>query len=354
MPGRLMSIRMISGIAACAISMPRRPSLALINCRSGRRASKRATSIRLAGLSSTQSTVRCGVPSATSATPVVGSAATPASAARPLEAIRSTQNTLPTPTVLSTPMAPPISSTRCLQTTRPMPVPSSTPASCPSRLKGWNSWASLSGDRPSPWSWKLTRMRSPGTGRQRTSTVPPTRLYLIALDSRFTNSCLTRVRSARTYSALAGSRKATAMPLLRACGSIIDWQSPSTSASDIGSNDIDSLPDSIRDRSRISLISSSRNQPACRIWSMLSFWAAVGGGEPESTSCAKPRMAFSGERNSWLMLERNSDLAWLARSAVTLAPCSSRLVSSRARSRRLRSVTSRATTITPRSVRSRS
>ena len=49
---------------------------------------------------------------------------------------RAIQNTLPTPTVLSAPISPPISSTRRLLTTRPMPVPSSAPASCPRRLKG--------------------------------------------------------------------------------------------------------------------------------------------------------------------------------------------------------------------------
>ena len=53
MPGRLMSIRMTSGRAARAISMPRRPSMALRRRISGRRAMRSSTSIRLAGLSST-------------------------------------------------------------------------------------------------------------------------------------------------------------------------------------------------------------------------------------------------------------------------------------------------------------
>ena len=132
------------------------------------------------------------------------------------------------------------------------------------------------------------------------------------------------------------------------------WQSPNTSASAMGSGESESLPDSISAKSRISLISSSRYQPACRIWSMLSFCAVVGMGEPESISCAKPRIAFRGERNSWLMLERNSDLARLAASAVTFAPTSSAFVSCRAWSRRLRSVTSRAAAMTPLSIWSRS
>src|SRR5204863_364649 len=56
----------------------------------------------------------------------------------------SIQNTLPVPTVLSTPITPPISSTKRLVTTRPMPVPSSAPAALPRRLNGWKSCPSCS------------------------------------------------------------------------------------------------------------------------------------------------------------------------------------------------------------------
>ena len=64
------------------------------------------------------------------------------------------------------------------------------------------------------------------------------------------------------------------MPRFCACGSIMAWHSNMTSASDVGSSDSDSFPDSISARSRISLISSSRYHPAWRIWSMLAFWEA--------------------------------------------------------------------------------
>ena len=84
----------------------------------------------------------------------------------------------------------------------------------------------------------------------------------MALDSRFTKTCFTRVRSAFTCKAVVGGVKRTSMPRCRACGSIMAWQSASTSASAMGSGDIDSLPDSIIERSRISLISSSKYQPA--------------------------------------------------------------------------------------------
>ncbi len=56
---------------------------------------------------------------------------------------------------------------------------------------------------------------------------------------------------------------------------------------------------------------------------MLAFWVDVGSGEPDSINWAKPRIALSGERNSWLMLERKSDLARLAFSATNLAFSSS-------------------------------
>ena len=113
------------------------------------------------------------------------------------------------------------------------------------------------------------------------------------------------------------------MPRFCACGSIIARHSRMTSASETGSSDSVTLPDSISARSRISLISSSRYQPALRIWSMLRFWEGVGGGEPDSMSWAKPRIALSGVRSSWLMLERKSDFARLAFSATAMASFSS-------------------------------
>ncbi|EWS63190.1 hypothetical protein Y695_03577 [Hydrogenophaga sp. T4] len=76
------------------------------------------------------------------------------------------------------------------------------------------------------------------------------------------------------------------------------------------------------------MISSSRYQPALRICPMLRCCVGVGAGVPDSTSCAKPRMALSGVRSSWLMLEMKSVLARLAFSAASTASlscCSTRL-----------------------------
>ena len=328
-PGRLMSIRITSGAADRASSMPERLSLALISRRSGRRASNCATSFRLEGLSSTHSTVRisdaaCGCMACTA----VGADGIPSADGSASQAGSSIQNALPTPSVLCAPMRPPINSTSRLLTTRPMPVPSSVPSSWPRRLKGWNNCASLAGARPSPVSRTEARTVSPSQGTQSTVTVPPGRLYLMALDSRFTTTCFRRVRSARTSQSSGGAVRWTWMSAFRAMGSTMARQSASTSPSAIGSIDIDTRPDSMSDRSRISLISSSRYHPACRICSMLSCCDGVGAGEPVSMSCAKPRIALSGERSSWLMLDRNSDLARLARSAVTFAVCSSSWVCS--------------------------
>src|SRR5580658_9043819 len=109
-----------------------------------------------------------------------------------------------------------------------------------------------------------------------------------------------------------------------------------TSDNDTDSFERDNFPDSITARSRISLMSFSRYHPAWRIWAIRLAWEAVGGGEDKDINWAKPRIALSGVRNSWLMLERNSDLARLAFSATDLALSSLTFVSWRARAKRFR------------------
>jgi len=112
------------------------------------------------------------------------------------------------------------------------------------------------------------------------------------------------------------------MPRCCACGSIMARHSSMTPAIDTGSRVSIALPDSISARSRISLISSSRYQPAFRIRRRSRCWEAVGGGVADSISWAKPRMELSGVRSSWLMLERKSVLARLAFSAAIIASLS--------------------------------
>ena len=141
----------------------------------------------------------------------------------------------------------------------------------------------------------------------------------MALESRLTSPCFTRTRSALTSQVLSKGRKLIWMSRCCACNSVMDWHSRRISISDTGSCDSVSLPDSITARSRIWLISSSRYHPALVISCILISCVAVGGGVLASSNCEKPRMALSGVRSSWLMLERKSDLARLAFSAAHLA-----------------------------------
>ncbi|OIQ68472.1 hypothetical protein GALL_499340 [mine drainage metagenome] len=132
--------------------------------------------------------------------------------------------------------------------------------------------------------------------------------------------------------------------LALASGSTRVWQSAITASKGTASMLSAAWPDSIDARSRMSLTSSSRYQPPLRICARLLCWLGVGAGEPASMSWAKPRMAFKGERNSWLMLDKNSDLAWLAWSACKRAASRLRLVSCKTSSRRFLSEISLRTT----------
>src|SRR5205807_814964 len=110
----------------------------------------------------------------------------------------SIQNVLPRPSVLSAPRLPPIASTNRLERARPSPVPSIPACSAPRRSKGANSRSSPSGGMPGPVSITSSRSR-PGAGAEYESvTVPPSRLYLIALERKFNSTCLNRCASART------------------------------------------------------------------------------------------------------------------------------------------------------------
>ena len=135
MPGRLMSISITSGSNKRAISTPLVPLPALNKEMSGRRSSSFSTNNKFAGLSSTYSKVDC--PSLGEIALLINACSVLCvSNSGSLVRINSIQNTLPTPTVLCTPISPSINSTKRLLTTKPMPVPSLRPASWPSRLKG--------------------------------------------------------------------------------------------------------------------------------------------------------------------------------------------------------------------------
>ena len=60
------------------------------------------------------------------------------------------------------------------------------------RSKGTNSRPMASSGMPSPVSVTLMRSRPSGPGSQSSWTLPPSRLYLTALESRFSRTCLSR------------------------------------------------------------------------------------------------------------------------------------------------------------------
>ncbi len=210
-----------------------------------------------------------------------------------------------------------------------MPLPSMPVPSRPSRLKGWNSERSCSGVRPAPVSWIAMRIRPSSPALHSTITAPCSRLYFTAFESRFSSTCFRRVRSALTLSGVSiGNSKR--MPRCADAVRVSAWHSSSTSCSSTGSRLIDSLPDSICARFRTSLISVSKWLPAS---TMCLTKPRLRSGNSLSTpswpsSWPKPMMALSGVRSSWLMLDRNSDLARLALSASRVAASSSRFDSS--------------------------
>ncbi len=90
----------------------------------------------------------------------------------------------------------------------------------------------------------------------------PCSVNLIAFEIRFLSTCCTRFWSVMTDAMVCGSRLASKVrPLLPATSrkvrSVYDW----TSASDTGTASTSIMPDSIFERSRISLISSSKSEP---------------------------------------------------------------------------------------------
>src|SRR3954451_23523657 len=106
---------------------------------------------------------------------------------------------------------------------------------------------------------------------------------------------------------------ASSIPRSIASGRTSSSASTSGSQQCTGSSERAWPPASMRVMSSTSLISSSRWWPARR---MRSTRACASSSRPSSTSSwPKPRIALSGVRSSWLMRERNSLLASLARSA---------------------------------------
>ena len=162
-------------------------------------------------------------------------------------------------------------------------------------------------------------------------TICPASVNLMAFDRKFASTWPMRVgspsmrggtlRSTCTIRssplASASTADGTMMSCTKLCGSKV-----------IRSSSTD--PASILDRSRMSLMSTSKRSPdATSVCVCDLCWRFSG---EASNACAMPSTPFSGVRTSWLMLARNSDLARVAASAAFVALSSSMVRSATRRS----------------------
>ena len=170
---------------------------------------------------------------------------------------------LPSPGTLLAVTSPPISRARLREISSPRPVPpwrrerDSSP--CEKRL---NSRSSVLWSMPMPVSVTTNSSASrpsSSPARCRSSTTTPRSENLTALFTRLNRICLTRVRSARTFSGTPGSASmCSASDLACACGRISASTSRSRSRRSTGSSVSVSRPDSSSDMSSTSFRIVSR------------------------------------------------------------------------------------------------
>ena len=148
----------------------------------------------------------------------------------------------------------------------------------------------------------------------RTSTDPCGRLYLMALDTRFSSTWRKRVASACTPRASATST-CTATPRVSASPSVNTRTCSATSATGTGERFSKNSPPSSRERSITSSIKAWRWRPAavmCR--SRASTRAASALPSSSIINCVNPSIAFRGVRSSWPTRVRNRERARISRS----------------------------------------
>ena len=219
----------------------------------------------------------------------------------------------------------------------PRPVP---PKRRDTETSAWvkrsNTWAICASGMPTPVSVTSARSRtapSPAGDWVSVSVTPPRAVNLIALERKFSSTWRSRLASPLTKPPGRAS-SSSVRPLAPAWP---DSSSTIAAASCAGSNGAGSSSTaaaSSREKSSTLLTRSSRvalASPIRRTWRASSPSSR---GEPRSRP-AKPMMALSGVRSSWVMLARKSDLAAAAASAssrasISLASSSLRVWASRA------------------------
>ena len=148
----------------------------------------------------------------------------------------------------------------------------------------------------------------------------PSMVFLIAFDKKLNNICVTRFLSVEIQISSDGRITFSLTPffILRRCTLSTSSTNPLIS---VNWQCISDLPDSIRDKSRISLISCNSRLLFCWMipkYSSFSFSSSV-----KAIISEKPTIAFKGVRISWLILARNTDFIRSASSALCLASSSS-------------------------------
>ena len=240
----------------------------------------------------------------------------------------STLKQVPFPNSLVTSIVPPIISTNLFVIAIPRPVPSvlSTRLSR-SLLNAVKIWARYSGFMPIPVSVIEKRKRAvPSTAcfsQTSMETVPLTGVNLYALDKILIKICLKRRASLKNCSCTTDRRRMEkCCSFSPNCGCIMATTFSSTSGKDMESSLRTISPLSILDISSTSLIRLSRCCPDKPIFLKQSFTFA-GSSKWASAISFMPSTAFKGVLISWLILERKSDFARFASSAVSRAERSS-------------------------------
>ena len=229
--------------------------------------------------------------------------------------------TLPLPGSLLSVISPPSRPTSSRQIESPSPVPPylrlvvPSPCAKASKIDRCMSWGipipvsvTLSATTPSA-AVKLSRLQPDVTGAARNSTFPLS-VNLKALLSRLLRICCSRCGSVGMDFGIRGSSSMVKASLVTSatCRNV---RSSSGSISDTGQSLISSatVPDSIFEMSRMSLISFRRSLPDDLM--IVAYSTCFGSRLPSgfsASSWARIRRLFRGVRSSWDMLARNSDL----------------------------------------------
>ena len=239
----------------------------------------------------------------------------------PTGRLRLTVKQAPCPGELSSVSRPPISSTSRREIASPRPVPPYLRAVEPSACENCsNIFSCNSGAIPMPVSRTLiftARRPSISGAAVIDSEISPLAVNLRALDNRLITTWRRRKASTRSGSGISGRFRCQPRPLSAACTAGTAASSRSRSPSSTSTASSSRWPDSIFEKSRMSLMIASRCRPErstpctyCRCSSRRGV---------ASSNSVMPSTPFIGVRISWLIIARNSLLARLPASAASLA-----------------------------------